>query len=91
MDAGKPEESEFYLQDVERSLASGVMIAVDEAQLIPLPGVIAMTRAYNAQVDGNLEETEKFSKLALQLFPEDDLFRRAQASITLEVIHWTKG
>ena len=64
---------------------------MDELQLIPLPGVIAMTRAYNAHVYGNLEATEKFSKLALQLFPEDDLFRRAQASITLEIIHWTRG
>ena len=63
----------------------------DEAQLKPLPAMIAMTRAYNAQVQGNLSATVKYAELALQLIPEDDLFRRAQATIMLEVTHWTTG
>jgi LuxR family transcriptional regulator, maltose regulon positive regulatory protein len=33
----------------------------------------------------------KYAELALQLIPEDDLFRRAQATITLEVTHWARG
>ena len=33
----------------------------------------------------------KYAKLALQLIPESDLFRRAQATITLEVTHWARG
>ena len=58
--------------------------------LKPLPAMIAMTRAYNAQVQGNLSATVKYAELALQLIPEDDLFRRAQATIMLEVTHWTQ-
>jgi LuxR family maltose regulon positive regulatory protein len=93
MDAGEPEASEAYLQDAERCLngsSRGIVVA-DEAQLGPLPAVIAMTRAYNAQVQGNLSATVKYAELALQLTPEGDLFRRAQATITLEVTHWTTG
>ena len=81
------------MQDAERCLngSSDGMVVADEAQLKPLPAVIAMTRAYNAQVQGNLSATVKYAELALQLIPEDDLFRRAQATIMLEVTHWTTG
>jgi ATP/maltotriose-dependent transcriptional regulator MalT len=93
MDAGEPEASEACLQDAERCLngAPGEMVVADEAQLKPLPAMIAMARAYNAQVQGDLSATVKYAELALQLIPEDDLFRRAQATITLEVTHWTRG
>ncbi len=93
MDAGEPEASETCLQDVERCLngSSEESIVVDEAQLKPLPAIIAMTRAYNAQVQGDLSGTVKYAELALQLIPDDDLFRRAQATIMLEVTHWTRG
>ena len=93
MDAGEPEASEAYLQDAERCLngSSRVIVVGDEAQLGPLPAVIAMTRAYNAQVQGNLSAAVKYAELALQLIPEGDLFRRAQATITLEVTHWASG
>ena len=93
MDAGEPEASEACLQDAERCLngLSGEMIVADEEQLGPLPAVIAMTRAYNAQVQGNLSATVKYAELALQLIPEADLFMRAQATITLEVTHWARG
>jgi LuxR family maltose regulon positive regulatory protein len=70
--------------------STGIGVA-DEAQLGPLPAVIALTRAYNAQVQGNLSATVKYAELALQLIPEGDLFRRAQATIMLEVVHWTRG
>jgi len=93
MDAGEPEASEDCLQAAERCLngPSGEMIVADEAQLKPLPAMIAMTRAYNARVQGDLSATVKYAQLALQLVPEGDLFRRAQATITLEVTHWTRG
>ena len=53
--------------------------------------MIAMARAYNAQVQGNLSDTLKYAELALQHIPEDDLFRRAQATIMLEITHWASG
>jgi LuxR family maltose regulon positive regulatory protein len=93
MDAGEPEASESRLRDAERCLdgPSGEMLVVDQAQLKPLPAMIAMARAYNAQVQGDLSATVKYAELALQLIPEDDHFRRAQATITLEVTHWARG
>ena len=93
MDAGEPEASEACLQVAERCLngSTSGMVVADEAQLGSLPAEIAMTRAYNAQVQGNLSATVKYVELALQLIPEGDLFRRAQATITLEVTHWASG
>ena len=93
MDAGEPEASEACMQDAERCMngSSGEMVVADEAQLAALPAVIAMTRAYNAQVQGNLSDAVKYAELSLQLIPEGDLFRRAQATITLEVTHWARG
>ena len=93
MDNGDPEASESRLRDAERCLngSSDGLVVVDKAQLQPLPAMIAMARSYNAQVQGNLSDTEKYAELALQLIPEDDLFRRAQATIMLEFTHWASG
>ena len=93
MDAGEPEPSESRLLEAERLLngSPGGMVVVDEAQLKPLPAMIALARAYNAQVQGNLSATVKYAELALQHLPEDDYFRRAQATITLEITHWAGG
>jgi LuxR family transcriptional regulator, maltose regulon positive regulatory protein len=93
MDAGEPEASEDCMQATERCLigSSGEIVVADEAQLKPLPALIAMTRAYNAQAQGDLSASVKYADLALQLIPEEDLFRRAQATIMLEVTHWASG
>ncbi len=86
-DAGNPKASEIHLQNAERALAE----VSDQAGFAILPGNIALTRAYNAQVQGNLTDTVKYAELALQLIPEDDIYRRAQAVITLEITHWASG
>ncbi len=93
MDAGEPEASETRLRDAEQCLngSSDGMVVVEKALLQPLPAMIALARAYNAQVQGDLSATVKYAEQALQLIPEEDLFRRAQATITLEVTHWTRG
>ena len=67
------------------------MIVVEEALFRSLPAMIAMARAYNAQVQGNLSATVKYAELALQLIPDDDVFRRAQATVMLEFTHWASG
>ncbi len=87
--AGEPEASELRLQDAERCL-DGSDVA-NEAQLKPLPAMIALARAYNAQVQGNLATTVKYAEQAIQLIPENDFYRRAQAISTLEVTHWASG
>jgi LuxR family maltose regulon positive regulatory protein len=50
-----------------------------------------LTRAYNAQVQGDPAATVKYAEQALQLIPEDDFDRRARAINILEVIHWASG
>jgi LuxR family maltose regulon positive regulatory protein len=86
-DLGEPESSEFHLHNAEHALAE----TPSQGEFSPLPGYIALTRAYNAQVQGNLTDTVKYCELALQLIPEDDVYRRAQAVITLEFTHWASG
>jgi len=88
-DAGEPEASELRLQDAERCL-DGSDVA-NEAQLKPLPAMIALARAYNALVQGNLATTVKYAELALQIIPEDDFVQRAQAINTLGVTQWASG
>jgi LuxR family maltose regulon positive regulatory protein len=93
MDAGEPEASERRLRDAERWLEGSLegMVVVEEALLGAVPAMIAMARAYNAQVQGDLAATVKYAELALQLIPEDDIFRRAQATVQLNLIHWANG
>jgi len=88
-DTGELEASELRLQDAERCL-DGSDVA-NEAQLKPLPAMIALTRIYNAQVQGDPAATVKYAELALQLIPEDDFDRRARATTILEVTHWASG
>jgi LuxR family maltose regulon positive regulatory protein len=87
--AGKPEPSELRLQDAERCLDDSAI--ANEAQLKTLPAMIALARAYNAQVQGDPTATVKYAELALQLIPEDDFIRRAMAISTLEVTNWASG
>ena len=86
-DAGEPETSERYLQNAERALAD----AVNTDEFKALPGSIALARAYNAQVQGNVADTVTYAELAQQLIAEDDIYRRAQAAITLNFTHWATG
>ena len=88
-DNGEVEASELHLQDAERCLDGSEL--ANEAQLKPLPAMIALTRAYNAQVQGDPATTVKYAELALQLIPDDDFDRRARATTILEVIHWASG
>lgn len=86
-DAGELETSEIHLQNAERALAG----VTDPVVATSLPGNIALIRASNAQNQGNLVETVKYAELSLQLIPEDDVYLRAMAFITLEFTHWTTG
>jgi LuxR family maltose regulon positive regulatory protein len=88
-DTGELEASELRLQDAERCLEGSEL--ANEAQLKPLPAMIALTRAYNAQVKGDPAATVKYAEQALQLIPEDDVDRRARAVNILEVLHWASG
>ena len=89
--AGEPETSERHLQNAERALAGTADRAEFKPEFKPLPGSIALARAYNAQVQGHVADTVKYAELAQQLIPEEDVYRRAQAVIMLEFTHWANG
>jgi LuxR family transcriptional regulator, maltose regulon positive regulatory protein len=86
-DLGEPQTSEIHLRNAERALAE----IPNQAGFAPLPGNIALTRAYNAQLQGDVAETIQYAEYAMQLIPAEDVFRRAQAVIMLEFTHWVAG
>lgn len=86
-DVGELEPSETYLQNAERALEG----MKDQEEFKSMPGNIALIRAGNAQIEGNLAETVRYAELTIQLLPENDNFLRAQAAITLGFTHWATG
>lgn len=89
-DIGEPGASEVHLVDAERCM-DGLSVESEAQELKALPAIIALIRASNAQMQGNLAATVKYAELAVQRIPEDDFVLRAQAIITLEVTHWSNG
>jgi LuxR family maltose regulon positive regulatory protein len=86
-DVGELEPSEAYLQNAERALAG----KTDQEEFKSMPGTIALIRAGNAQIDGDLAETVRYAELSVQLAPENDSLTRAQAAITLGFTRWAIG
>ncbi len=86
-DVGDVNESETWLQNAERALARTQV--EDESRT--LPATIALIRGDNAQILGDLIGTLRYTELALQLAPEDDLFLRVHAAITLGFTRWATG
>ncbi len=103
MDTGELEASEERLRDAERWLDAtgnirmqsndslGTTIIADEKQLRILPAMIALARAQNAHVQGDMPGTVEYAERALKLIPEDDHLRRAQAAVILGATHWVSG
>ncbi|MBI5932507.1 MAG: helix-turn-helix transcriptional regulator [Chloroflexi bacterium] len=86
-DVGETESSETYLQNAERWLAA----MKEEEAFKSIPGTIALIRAGNAQIEGDLNETVRYAELSIQLAPEDDFLIRSQAAITMGFTHWAVG
>lgn len=86
-DVGDVNESETWLRNAERALAHAQV----ENESRTIPATIALIRGDNAQILGDLIGTVRYTELALQLAPEDDLFLRAHAAITLGFTRWATG
>jgi LuxR family maltose regulon positive regulatory protein len=86
-DVGELEPSEIYLQHAERALVD----VKDQQEFKSIPCNIALIRAGNAQIEGDLDATVRYAELSLQLAPEDNLLIRAQAAITLGFTQWAVG
>lgn len=86
-DAGDLEASEAYLSKAEHCL-----VQVGKSDQYPsLPGMIALGRAFNAQLRGDIHEVVKYAELSLELIPESDFFQRSQANVTLGFSNWAAG
>ncbi len=86
-DVGELEPSEAYLQNAEQALVG----KTDHEEFKSIPGTIALIRAGNAQIDGDLAETVRYAELSVQLTPANDSLTRAQAAITLGFTRWATG
>ncbi len=75
---------------VQLETPSVAMVVVDQEQLKSLPAAIAIGRAYIAQAFGNMPDTVRYARRALE-FPEADPFRHSQAAMLLGMAYWASG
>jgi LuxR family maltose regulon positive regulatory protein len=103
LDSGQLEGAETRLRDAEqwldmtadadgrRRAASGTRIVADEAELRRLPGAIAVYRAAQAHLRGDVASTMAYAGRALELIGHDDHLGRGSAAGLSALAHWTNG
>ncbi len=101
--SGQLEGVEARLRDAEQWLdmtidtdkrleaPTGERVVVDETAFRLLPGSIAVWRAGLALVLGDVTNTVKYSRLALELVPEGDHLGRGGAAGLLGLAYWVSG
>jgi LuxR family maltose regulon positive regulatory protein len=77
-----------YAQDLRQSRR---MVVVDKEEFRRLPGWIAIYRAASALALGNVPETVKYARRALDLVLEEDLLGRGAAAALLGLASWASG
>jgi LuxR family maltose regulon positive regulatory protein len=88
---GEMEAAETRLKAAERCLEpAGPMVVVDQEQFKSLPAAIAIGHAYIAQASGNIPDTVRYARQALDL-PEANSFRHGQAAMLLGMTCWANG
>src|SRR6266498_1165010 len=100
---GKLEGVESRLRDAERWLgtntnrserpeaSSAEMVFVDEEEFRRLPGWIAIYRAASALALGDVHDTVKYARQALELVPEEEDLGRGAAAGFLALVYWRSG
>ncbi len=99
---GEVEGVESHLQDAERWLdpmtdgrgaiaRSPEIVVVDEEGFRALPASIAVHRAGQARILGDVAGTMAYARRALDLVGEDDHLGRGGAAALLGLAHWTNG
>ncbi len=103
LDSGRLEGAEARLRDAEqwldmpadadgtRSTSTGTAIVVDEAEFRRLPGAIAVYRAAQAHLRGDVASTMSYAARALDHIGPDDHLGRGSAAGLLALAHWTTG
>jgi LuxR family maltose regulon positive regulatory protein len=103
MSCGENESVEPWLRNAERWLdttadmrdrpespAAG-MVVVDEEEFRRVPGMIALIRGGQALARGDMPETVKNARRALDLAPEDDYLTLGGAASQLGLVAWASG
>jgi LuxR family maltose regulon positive regulatory protein len=67
------------------------MVVVDKEEFRRLPGAIAVSRGGRALALGDVADTVKYARRALELLPEDDHLGRGAAAALLGLASWTNG
>jgi LuxR family maltose regulon positive regulatory protein len=96
---GDLEGAEARLRDAEQWLhptadataSSEAMVVNDHGSFRRLPGQIAIYRAGQALIRGDVAETMRHAGEALDLLPERDDFGRGAATGLLGLAYWTRG
>jgi LuxR family maltose regulon positive regulatory protein len=98
---GEVEGVEERLRDAERWLdatgtsadarAAGAMVVVDQAAFRRLPGSIAVHRAGQARILGDVAGTIAHARRVLELVGEDDHLERGGGAALLALAYWTTG
>ncbi len=93
LDGGDMEACEPRLQDAEWCLGapSAGTVVVDRVQFKSLPASIATARAYRALALGDIPDTVKYARQALELAPGEDHRRRGAASSLLGLAQYADG
>jgi LuxR family maltose regulon positive regulatory protein len=92
--SGKLEGVEERLRDAEQRLddaPAAAMIVVDDEAFSRLPGEIAIARTGLALARGDVPETLRYARQALDLALEDDHMTRGGAAGFLGLAAWTSG
>ncbi len=88
---GQFEGVEERLQAAERAVESAEIIVNDHAEFEFLTLTIASARAYFAQAVGDIPNTIKYARQALDLLPSDDHVQRAIPRALLSLGYWSTG
>ncbi|MBI5943325.1 MAG: helix-turn-helix transcriptional regulator [Chloroflexi bacterium] len=99
MACGENESVEPRLRDAERWLNMGDvpesppegMVVANKEEFRRLPGLIALTRGGQALSRGDMPETVKYARRALDLAPERDYLMLGGAAAQLGLVAWTSG
>ena len=103
LDTGEIEAAETRIQDAERWLEwtlgknvgekaqSHEPLVADHREFQYLPATIAAARTYHALVFGDVPNTVKYAKQALENLPENDYIRRGTPAALLGLASWASG
>jgi LuxR family maltose regulon positive regulatory protein len=101
LDSGELEGAETRLRDAEGWLNQATsesekaqpaeFVVVDQDEFQHLPATIASARAYLALARGDVPSTVKYTRLALELLPEQEHLRRGTSASLLALASWTSG